>query len=91
MVSQQSSKYHFNELEYFEKLYYVLKTSEIFPYDAEVVDNRNLLKIVQNTIRPEFTCNYDDYLMSDTLKEYQNLELGKDLAIENGNLMKKNT
>ena len=28
-----STKYHFNELEYMGKPYYILKTSEIFPYD----------------------------------------------------------
>lgn len=41
MVSKQSQKFHFNELEYRENPYYILKTTEIFPYDAEAIENKN--------------------------------------------------
>jgi len=53
-----------------EKPFYVLKTSEIFPYDAEQIDSKNMLKQVQNTLRPEFMCNFDTPLKADCLKDY---------------------
>jgi hypothetical protein len=59
-----------------EKPFYVLKTSEIFPYDAEQTDSKNVRKTLKDTFRPEFLCNFDSPLKSDTLKDYQNLALG---------------
>ena len=66
----QSNKYHFNELEYMDKPYYILKTSEIFPYDQEQLDSKTVKKQIQNTLRPEFFTNYQQYLLADTMKEY---------------------
>lgn len=42
-----------------EKPFYVLKTSEIFPYDAEQADSKSLAKNVNYCLRPEFLTNYD--------------------------------
>lgn len=88
-ASKQSATYHYNELDYAEKIYYVLKTSEIFPYDVEIPDNsssnKTLPKTIQNALRPEFTCSHDDFLMADTLKEYQNINVGFDWTKENAN------
>ena len=38
--SQKSDRYHFNELDYMDdyKLYYIVKSSEIFPTDHEHID-----------------------------------------------------
>ena len=40
--AKKSQEYHFNELEYMDgkNIYYVLKTSEIFPLDFEAYDQR---------------------------------------------------
>jgi hypothetical protein len=76
IATKQSTKFHFNELDYMEKPFYVLKTSEIFPYDAEQIDSKNLKKTLKDTFRPEFLCNFDTPLKSDTLKDFHNLALG---------------
>lgn len=76
-ASKQSALHHFNELEYTEKVHYVLKTSEIFPYDTETGE-KNSQNTAKSTLRPEFTCNYNEFLMADTLKDYQNLPVGFD-------------
>jgi len=57
--SKQSSIYHFNQLEYMEKPYYVLSTTEIFPYDAESIDHKNFKRNIEEVLRPEFIYNYD--------------------------------
>lgn len=73
-ASKQSNKFHFNELDYMEKPFYVLKTSEIFPYDAEQLDSKNVhQKQIKETLRPEFLCNYDTPLTADTLRDFQHL------------------
>jgi hypothetical protein len=57
-----------------EKPFYILKTSEIFPYDAEQVDSKNVQKNIKETLRPEFFCgNFDpsNPLKADTIKDYQ--------------------
>ena len=36
-----SAIYHYNELDYTDRIYYVLKTSEIFPYDVEIGERYN--------------------------------------------------
>jgi hypothetical protein len=59
-----------------EKPYYVLKTSELFPYDAEQIDNKTINKIISEVFRPEFLCNYDFPLKADTHKDYQNISVG---------------
>ena len=74
--TKQSTKYHFNELEYMERPSYVLKTSEIFPYDAEQTDSKSLAKNIQDTLRPEFISNYDHELKADTMKDFQGLSIG---------------
>ena len=57
-----------------EKIYYVLKTTEIFPYDIEITDHKGVITagMVMNTLRPEFTTTYtenkNDYLLADTMK-----------------------
>jgi hypothetical protein len=38
-------------------LFYVLKTSEISPFDTET-DYKIKEKVLRNTLRPEFVCNY---------------------------------
>jgi hypothetical protein len=62
-----------------KNLYYVLKTSEIFPYDTET-DGKTKEKVLKNTLRPEFVCNYRKTgsidptpLNADTIKDYVNL------------------
>lgn len=65
-----------------EKPYYVLSTTEIFPYDAESIDHKNFKKNIEEVLRPEFINNYDQPLKADTFKDYQNLNLGiKDQSI----------
>ena len=59
-----------------EKPLYVLKTSEIFPYDAEQTDYKVYKKNISNTLRPEFILNYPYEIKSDTMKDYQNLQIG---------------
>lgn len=57
--------YHYTELEYTNNPMYVLRTADIFPYDWEVNDR------VPNTnrvLRPEFVCQYERPLKSDTKK-----------------------
>jgi len=55
-----------------EKIYYVLKTTEIFPYDIEITDHKGVIRAIINTLRPEFTTTYtenkNDYLLADTMK-----------------------
>jgi len=53
-----------------EKPYYVLRTSEIFPYDQEQPDLKNIRKNIKNTLRPEFFIEYEHILKADTMKEY---------------------
>ena len=73
MPSMQSSTYHFNQLEYMEKPYYVLNTTEMFPYDAESIDQKNFKKNIEEVLRPEFVYNYSQPLKADTLRDYQGL------------------
>jgi hypothetical protein len=40
----RSSMYHFSELEYMEEPHYLLKTSEVFPYDQEQHDFKSSKK-----------------------------------------------
>jgi len=77
----KKSKFHFNELEYMDEkcLFYVLKTSEIAPFDSET-DYKQRDKVLKNTLRPEFVCNYrkqnsnDPFsLNADTMKDYSGL------------------
>jgi hypothetical protein len=42
-----------------KNLYYVLKTSEIFPYDTET-DGKTKEKVLKNTLRPEFVCRSEE-------------------------------
>lgn len=73
---KQSLKFHFNELEYMERPNYVLNTSEIFPLDSEQLDPKNIRKNPNCVFRPEFFCNYQQFLQADTMKEFQGLQLG---------------
>ena len=81
MCWNKSLIFHYNELDYTDRIQYVLKTSEIFPYDLEISERCTqvpLPKTIQNTLRPEFTCNYEEFLLADTLKGYQNIKVGFD-------------
>jgi hypothetical protein len=60
------SEYHFSELEYLEEPYYVLKTSEIFPFDSELSEV-NIRK--DKYLRPEFVCTYERPLKADSKKD----------------------
>jgi hypothetical protein len=53
-----------------EKPFYVLRTSEIFPYDCEQPDFKVIRKNIKNTLRPEFFIEYEQFLKADTLKDY---------------------
>ena len=57
--------HHYGELEYTSNPKYVLKTSEIFPYDFEVNDR---YPHTNRVLRPEFVCHYERPLKSDTKK-----------------------
>lgn len=57
--------HHYQELEYTNSPLYVIQSADIFPYDWEVNDR------VPNTnkvLRPEFVCQYERPLKSDTKK-----------------------
>ena len=51
-----------------EKIYYVLKTTEIFPYDIDIEHHKGVIRAIINTLRPEFTANYHEPLLADTMK-----------------------
>ena len=57
--------HHFGELEYNDVPKYILKTAEIFPYDA---DQQDLLPHPDRVLRPELVCSYERPLKSDARK-----------------------
>lgn len=57
--------HHYHDLEYAKNPMYVLKTSEIFPYDFEISER---IPNTNRVLRPEFVCAYERPLKSDTRK-----------------------
>ncbi len=56
--------FHIYELDYDEDVYYILKSSEIFPVDYSLQDR----KPYDVYLRPEFVCKFDKPLRADTQK-----------------------
>ena len=52
-----------------EEPFYVLKTSEIFPYDVEVDKDEQANQKKTKYLRPEFICSYERPLGADTFKK----------------------
>lgn len=61
IVFEKSQTYHLSELEYSEKLQYVLKTSEIFPYDQEQHEVKTSKKQINKILRPEFFIEQENF------------------------------
>lgn len=57
--------HHYHDLEYAKNPMYVLRTSEIFPYDCDVQER---IPNTNRVLRPEFVCSYERPLKSDTRK-----------------------
>lgn len=57
--------FHYTDLEYTNELLYVLGPQDIFPYDWEVNDK---IPNTNKVMRPEFVCQYERPLKSDTKK-----------------------
>lgn len=65
--TKKSQDFHFSELQYLEEPYYVVKTSEIFPYDCDL-NEVNPRK--DKYLRPEFICSYERPLKADARKDF---------------------
>ena len=61
-------------MQYLEEPFYLLKTSEIFPYD---VDLNEVYPRKDKYLRPEFVCSYERSLKADSRKEL-GLHVAKD-------------
>ena len=66
---KQMFDYHFKDLEYSkEHQYYILRTSEIFPYDIDPSDSNMEKYHRDRVLRPELVCANEKSLRADTKK-----------------------
>ncbi len=84
---RKEMNFHIYELDYDEDVYYVLKTSEIFPIDYSLQDR----KPYDTYLRPEFVCKFEKALRTDAqkrrirlLSQFVDYESGDDGQLEIG-------
>lgn len=65
LPTSKSKLFHFSDLKYLEEPFYVMKTSEIFPYDCD----QSEMPRRDRCLRPEFVCRYERPLKADARKD----------------------